>query len=371
MGPREGGARRDIMPCMMRRTILMVMAFCALGGLVAADVVGEVTFLDGRVELTRGGVVLTEADLTIGTEVENLDQIRTGADGDLYLSLSGSGVATAEVHITAGTTFYVEIDRVAGRSTTTLGLMTGSLALKVARLSGNRSVEVRTETTTMGVRGTTFAVQTAPAGEILVTCNEGSVQCTLDESGQGLMAEPGQAVEARAQEFFRAVPIAVTDLRKFREDWLAERIEVFRSNALAVTRSYAVRYDRLRDEFDAGVAELESHGEVIEKWVREDRDGGQGSLMEAMREKRAVVGALFRLRKTLFIFERVYWRLVELESYYQEGYGRGVIRPGLSAAQFWGRFQADRRVLAQKMARIRYVVKLYAARNDGSFPLEF
>jgi hypothetical protein len=338
---------------------------------VFADPVGEIVFLDGRVELMRDEQTLTEKDLDTGAPIENLDRIRTGDNGQVIISITAENGAPADVRIAPRTTFYVEIAELGGRSTTTLGMMTGSIGLKVQKLSGNRDLNVRTETTTMGVRGTTFDVTSSPAGDVLVTTQEGSVACTDEDKGGELLAQPGQAVERRADEdTFNSIPVAVSNLERFQREWLAERIEVFRSGALRATRAYAVRYERLTGEFNEAYAELMRNADVLSKWVAEDRQGRAGSRLEVMREKRAVVGALFKLRKTLFIFERVYYRLVEIEGYYNQGFGRGDIRPGLSAAQFWARFDTDRSDLAAKMARVRHVIRMYAARNDGEFPGE-
>jgi hypothetical protein len=170
---------------------------------------------------------------------------------------------------------------------------------------------------------------------------------------------------------FRSIPVAESSLQQFQRDWVAGRMEVFRRNALRVTRFYAQRYDRLLDEFNDAYNDLMGNAAVLTKWAREDRSDAAGATMDVMREKRALVGPLLRLRKTLFIFERVYFRLAELEGYYGEGFGQGNLRQGLSAAQFWGRFAADRRDLAARMGRVRHVVRMYAKRNDGALPVEF
>ena len=89
-----------------------------------------------------------------------------------------------------------------------------------------------------------------------------------------------------------------------------------------------------------------------------------------MREKKEIIGDLLKLRKILYLFERVYFRLVELEGYYRQGYGRGQIEPGLSSAAFFNRFNREKEVLGRQMAALRYLTKLYAKRNDGVFPTD-
>jgi len=250
-----------------------------------------------------------------------------------------------------------------------VGLIAGSLAMKVQKLSGSRSLEVATETALMGVRGTTFAVLLSPAGEVLVTTSEGSVSCT-DEEGRELFAEPGQAVEKLPGESFRNIPVAVSSLEEFQRDWYADRLSVFKANALKAIRQYAERYLELRERFTEGYDALQGERDVLRRWYDQDRRGTTGGRMELMRDKKRIIGHLFALRKTLYVFERVYFRLDELERYYQEGYGRGSVQPGLSSAEFFRTFDRDRQTLARQMAEVRYVTKLYALRNEGRFPTD-
>ena len=115
---------------------------------------------------------------------------------------------------------------------------------------------------------------------------------------------------------------------------------------------------------------LQQESQILRKWYAEHKRGEIGGRMETMREKKELIGELLELRKILYIFERVYFRLVELEGYYHQGYGRGQIEPGLSSAAFFNRFDREKQVLSEQMAEIRYITKLYAIRNDGNFPTD-
>jgi hypothetical protein len=195
------------------------------------------------------------------------------------------------------------------------------------------------------------------------------VSC-IDDSGTELFAEPGTVVEKRPGELFRAVPVAVSSLQQFRREWNAERIEAFRANALRAIGFYARRYDALKERFDAAYARLEAEREVLRKWYDEDRQDRVGGTMDGLREKKRLIAPLLELRKVLYMFERTYFRLVELQDYYRQGYGQGEIQPGVSSAAFFGRFEREREELGRKMAEIRYVTKLYARRNGGQFPTD-
>ncbi len=331
--------------------------------------IGEITFIEGTVEIARNGGVIDEMDLDVGSEIDNFDQIRTGDDGQLFILIESDRSPETEIHISQNTVFTIELNRIESKETTTLQLITGSLALKIGKLSGNQRFNVTTEAAAMGVRGTSFLVQTSPASDVLVACEEGRVSCVDEDSGRAVDAQPGQIVEKRSGDLFRAVPVAVSDLATFRREWLTERIEAFKPNALKVLRLYAVRYDELSKRFYSEYEALMARSAVLDKWIQEDREGTIGSRIELMREKKQIVGHLFRIRGILFIFERIYFRLLELYSYFEQGYGQGQIHSGLSAAEFFESFNAQRADLHEKIVRVRYVMKLYALRNEGVFPL--
>jgi hypothetical protein len=193
------------------------------------------------------------------------------------------------------------------------------------------------------------------------------VTCTDDE-GRELAALPGTVVEKRPGELFRTVPVAVSSLETFRKNWNAERIEALRANALRAIRDLAALYVSLSRDFNASYAELMKRQAVLSKWQEEDRKGKIGGAMDVMQEKKEIVRHLFALRRTLFKFERVYFRLFELKDYHDQGFGRGTIAAGETTTQFFQKLEREKKDMLRKMAVIRYVTKLYALRNDGMAP---
>jgi hypothetical protein len=183
-------------------------------------------------------------------------------------------------------------------------------------------------------------------------------------------AVPGTVVAQPAGEVFQRLPVAVSDLARFRQEWYAERLEVLKANPLKAIRFYALRYIALRDRFNRAYAALARERQVLQKWYDEDRRGQVGGNMEILREKRRIIGHLLELRKVLFVFERVHFRLSELEEYYRQGYGEGTLEGSLTSRAFFQALDRDRDVLERRMAEVRYVTKLYARRNQGSFPTE-
>jgi hypothetical protein len=347
------------------------LALVLLAGLPAAAQaeIGAIAYMEEGVEIDRNRETIPAWDVFIGMGVENYDLMRTDGTGYAEVELDSPRSAPSIVKISPNTSFYFEMNKIGRDDTTTIGLITGSLSVKVAKLSGRQNVEVATESALMGVRGTDFDVTLSPGGDILVTAEEGRVSC-IDDSGQELFAEPGRVVEKRPGELFREVPVAVSDLETFQREWYAEQLEVFKANALGAIKFYAGRYLRLKSRFDSAYGDLQGNTQILRKWYEEDRHGRIGGRMESMREKKELIGELLELRKILYMFERVYFRLIELEGYYREGYGRGQIEPGLSSAAFFNRFNREKRELGEKMAELRYITKLYAKRNDGNFPTD-
>ncbi|MBN2551364.1 MAG: FecR domain-containing protein [Spirochaetales bacterium] len=355
---------------MKRRKIAWIAVSLALVLPAAAQPeIGSIAYLEEGVEIDRDRGTIPPWDVSIGMEIENYDLLRTDQTGYAEVELDSPRSAQAIVRVSPNTIFHFEMNRIGRSDNTMIGLISGSLSVKVARLSGRQSVEVATESAIMGIRGTDFGVTVSPGGDILVTAAEGRVSC-IDDSGQELFAEPGTAVEKRPGELFREIPVAVSDLETFRRDWYGERLEALKSNALRAIQSYAGRYLRLKDRFDLAYADLRDNDRILDKWYEEQRRGEIGGRMESLQEKKELIGDLLQLRRILYIFERVYHRLIELEDYYSQGYGRGQIEAGLSSAAFFQRFDREKSGLAEKMAEVRYLTKLYAKRNDGNFPTD-
>jgi hypothetical protein len=352
----------------MRHFLLVILSFFLAGFCFAEDSIGELSYLEGGLKVVRNGNTLRRG-VTFGFGVEQLDQFTTSSDGYAEVEVYPSTGVSGTVKIQPNTSFYFDLSNLREGKGGTLELLTGSVGLSVKKLAGRSRMDIRTRGTVMGVRGTTFQVIIAVNGDILVTCEEGRVECR-DDSGSVLYAAPGRVVERTEDAVFRNIPITVSSLSEFRKNWNAEKIEAFKANAGRVLKYYSERYLELRDQFIEGYQNLLTRRDVIDKWIREDREGRTGGTAEMMQEKKALFDKLANVRKVLFIFEKIYYRVEELYEYYQEGYGRGLIRPGLTAAGFYKMVERDRGVLQEYMSSLRYIMKLYALRNGGELPFD-
>jgi hypothetical protein len=321
--------------------------------------------MEGDVSLVRNGEDIN--GLAIGQGVQNFDLVRTGSDGLAEIDIASAGTPQFTVKVSADTQFSVELATVEGKQQTTLGVIGGSVSLKVAKLTGNQVMSVRTDSTVMGVRGTQFTVTAPATGDILVTCDEGDVLCT-DDSGKNLHAIPGSAVENRLDATFRSTPVQVADIAGFSAAWTTERAQALEKNALALIRTNARLYLQLSRELTAANAELTRSQAVITKWSAEDRAGRIGQRAELTREARAIGGTLSRMRQLQFRMERIQFRLERLRTLHDRGIGHGALDGGLSTTAFFQQLESERRGVERTLAQTRYVAKMYAKRNNGELP---
>jgi hypothetical protein len=309
--------------------------------------------------------------LYVGFGIENYDQITTHSDGEVWIELTSLSGTESEIKVSPGTTFYIELSEIDDQETTTLGMMTGSLFCSVQKLIGAEKYEIETDATTMGVRGTQFNVQTSIAGDVLISCNEGSVACFDPDGGSEYYAEPGNVIEKQADSSFLSIPVAVSDLESFRSQWITEKVSAFRANAFRVIQQFALKYKELRDEFNTEYGSLMTKSGILNKWFEEYESGQTGTRIDRMRERKEIIGHLFDLRRVLFIFERIYYRVIELKSYHDEGLGKGTLSDGTTTVQFFNMVENEKKELAEKVAMVRFIMKLYNERNDGTSIMQF
>lgn len=356
----------------MKRIILIftvMLFFSGLHTVFSEDVIGYIDSIEGDVEITRDGEVYDSYDLEQGDDIENYDFVRTSSNGVIIIVIDSAQCPETIITVEPDTTFNIEINKFKTKDQTTLSLITGGFALKVEGLTKDQDFNVETEGVVMGVRGTSFGVGSSPGGEILITCEEGEVEC-INEDGKSLRAIPGHAVEQHPGELFRQIPVKISDIKKFRQEWIAERIEAFKPNALRAIKFYGTLYMKHLHTFNRLYEDLMKKDDIIKKWMKEKKEGKIGSRLEIIKEKRQMVGVLFGIRRTLFIFERVYFRLLELRTYYKKGYGHGDLKEGLSVKEFFTEFDKTSAELHKKVAKVRFIMKLYTRRNDGSFPTD-
>lgn len=120
---------------------------------------GKVLDMNGKVEvsLANGDIVPAE----IGMALNEGDAIKTKADSFVLVKLEGPETATVELNENSELLLTeLAIDEDKGTQKTLLDLALGKILIKAETLHNeNSKFEVKTPTSVVGVRGTTFAVE--------------------------------------------------------------------------------------------------------------------------------------------------------------------------------------------------------------------
>jgi hypothetical protein len=352
---------------LVKRTALMLaIVLLPLGAAFAqgAQPFGSIDYVEGSASIMRGNKTLGEAN--IGDEVMADDLIKTAADGIVIINLDRSTGMRGTLTIRPKSVAYLRLSKDSSGVKSGIELIAGQIASKMNKIAGNPSFNVSTETVAMGVRGTAFGVATSVNGSILITCTEGEVSAS---DGQASFAVPaGKAVERRPAERLRLLAVAVSDPEQFEKRWIADEIEAFRADAPRALADFERRYTDLKERFIAAFDPLQK-SETLAKWIREDSAGmvPRANDPATLREKRELIGKIQEVRKILFIFERIYYRIDQLEGIVLgTPLERVELKKGLSAGDFLRRFRAEASALERRVATFRYAERLYALRNEGS-----
>lgn len=325
--------------------------------------IGELVYAEGTVTLHRGGAAPRPAD--IGQVVENFDVLQTGPKSRATLELDPGRPGGAEIRLAENTAFYYESalsDEEARR--TVLQLLAGSVAVKVEKLA-NGQFKVGTDSAVLGVRGTTFIVNTIPDGALLVTCAEGRVE-VIDDTGERGYAQPGRIVSQQAGEAVREDLVALETLADFRVAWVDDGQKSLEARAPRVIAGLAGRYTEALPSFEAAYAKLRAQGPVLDAWAVAREAGGEPGFTDWIPEKKTVAPILFDCLAALFKLERPLYRLQELSALHDRGVGAGTLPDGRTTAAFFGAYRAEAPGVADKLAYVRRALLLFKWVSAGS-----
>lgn len=353
----------------MKRPVLVLSIAVALAAILAISAsapavapFGAIDYVEGAVTITRAGKAMS--DPNFGDAIRPDDFVKTGADGTLIIAMDKTTGMRGTITVKPRSAVYIRLDPKAGAQKTTLELMAGQIASKVTKLAGTPSMSVQTAVATAGVRGTEYGVLSSVNGSISVFCVEGAV-FVEDETGK-VDVPAGRAAERRTGERLKVLPVAISSGEDFARRWMSDEIEVFKGGAVKFLDDYATRYDDLKRRFDAAFEPIQRSA-ALKKWMDEDRAGVAVNPRSAttMREKKEVDGPILEARKVLFTFERIYYRLDEIDAIVRgTSLERELIRPGLTAGEFLRRIRDERDALGKRVALYRYAERLYSMRSE-------
>lgn len=319
---------------------------------LAAETSGEIIFLEGTVDVSRQGEFLDYYDVDYGLQIFEEDIISTGPDGYVEIELNAPAAGTV-LRVDAGTTFYFTTDN----QQTDMRLLTGSLALKVGRLTSGETLNVQTETAVMGVRGTEFTVNIGADTELLITCNEGRVSCA--SSSRETFSEPGKVSSWSQAGDFREENVAVSDLDEYTKKWQDERIQALTINGLKASEYYRKQLDTYQPRMESAMASLAEHQATLLAYASKMENGASLSRTEAVRDKIALTQGILALRSNLVMYEQIFFTLSQLEKYHDQGVGTGSFSDGMSSSRFYRSFRQDSRENMTMIAMAHYYMKIY------------
>ena len=333
----------------------IIFCFILTSSLFGENIIGEIVYLEGYVDITRDGELLDWRNVDIGTEINDYDLIETGDDGIAEISLNTPARGGTTVRVSEDTAFYFNVSTIDNKKQTTFEMLTGSLALKVQRLAGNEAVSVKTESAAMGVRGTEFDVTTSSDGAILITCVEGSVFCE-DEEGGSSYAKAGSVVQQNPDEGVKAYNISVEDIALYKSFWQKTRDEIFKAGAPVFIKTYGERYLDYLPIFEEAYESLLEQAVTIKQYGKNGADYSLGTLLQ---KKGEVSPAVFKMRSILMMFEHVFYRLQDLSEHHSLGIGHCNITRRITSTQLFDSFEAEKDQIKRKMGAARHLFKLY------------
>lgn len=349
----------------MKRLAFLAAALAAGALAFAAQPVpfGTIDYVEGGATLVRSGKSMGEAN--IGDSVLPDDMIKTSGDGLVVIALDKSTGMRGTLTIKAKSVAYIRLKPDPAGPKSSIELVAGQLGSKLTKLGGSPSLQVSTDAVVMGVRGTEFSIASSVNGSVLLVCTSGEVAAT--DGGDPVGVPAGKAIEKKAGTPMRFMPVAISSAEQFEKRWLTDEIEAFKADAPRALADYARRYAELFTRFGESFDPLQK-SEILSKWIREDGAGlvPRPNDPTTLKEKKAIMGDILSVRKVLFIFERIYYRIIQLDPIVMgTPLERVEIRPGLTAGDFIRRVRTDAAALEKRVFLFRYAEKLYELRNAG------
>lgn len=357
--------------------LILLVTLCSTAG---AQVLGKIDYLEGGIEITRNGISVQRID--IGSSVENLDLIKTSKDGLVSIVFDKASGLTGTVQIIAGSTVMLRQDQLSGTSANEIQLLAGSVDLKVKRLAGVKSsVQVRTPTSVLGVRGTQFVVASFN-GTALIACEEGEVFCasysetTATTGRTGKSSVPGTLVEVLESGALNTGDFPEGDFKKnwndIQKKWKNYNVELVVADPAQFLNTFTANWSLYSSKVETGVALLRANA-VFQKWMKTAGSAiAPGSMGDWIKEKPVVMKDLIAIRPDMVIAMITWNRIQELIPYIPESQMDKKLASGMTVRSFVNQFNKTSKSVTDAASLFYAAEKQYMLRNDGLSPfMEF
>jgi len=294
----------------MNKAILILLFYLVVSFTLWGEVSAEIVDLDGEVMVSHNGVFLDKSEVDYGTILYPHDILQTGESGYAELSIKTPVSSEITVKVMEGTTLFIDHVLKKQNPETSLTLQRGAIQTKAATLIKGGGFTIKTDTSVMGIRGTTFTVTTSPDTAMLVTCREGEVVCTTNGSDTAI--QPGKVYETNPEGQINLRDVPPEKLDQFTKDWQKARLSALKINAAVSLEHYANLYLQVAPGFLESYAELSSKQDIFKKWEKIINEGNTISMGEATKDKIALSNGIIRLRSRLPIMEHVFYTLYDL-----------------------------------------------------------
>jgi hypothetical protein len=341
---------------------------------------GTVSYIVGKATVTHNGKTVA---LDLESPIYTNDLVKTSNKSKVEISPNKSTGFSGTIRVAANTSFYFKLSDAKGEPASTLDLMAGQIGMKVAKLAGAPSAQVRTDTAACGVRGTDFEVTVTITGSLLVTCDEGEVGCLGidgDEEAVGPNSSGGMAAQRDEGGAFQAVDVGTATLAELRDKWSDEKLTVLRANPRKAMAQLAGLYLKNKPAFDKSFDPLEK-SVAFARWMKEDRDPNfKPNPMSAqnLKDLKEIDRPILAMRKELMFLERYMYRLdgfrsiiegsAEFDQPLADAKGAAILDDSgkpMTARLFYKRFDRERTELLRRIGIFRYAERLHSKRNPS------
>jgi hypothetical protein len=179
----------------MRLSLILVLFLSISFSISANQAVGKIISLEGRAFIKKGNSNFKKLKMT--DSVENGDILKTSYKSRIKISFIDNSV----IYIAPKSQLKIdkyEYNNDKKERNSVLNLFSGRVKLLVAKLSSkNRDFKVKTETATVGVRGTEFIVSTEMTNESEILVLSGSVEVInpLDSTKQSVLLNKNDIIK--------------------------------------------------------------------------------------------------------------------------------------------------------------------------------
>lgn len=361
---------------MIKRTLVLFALTVCVSGMLGAQVLGKIDYIEGPVSITRNGASVPRVD--IGTPIENLDLIKTSKDSLVSITFDKSSGLTGSLQIIAGSSALLRQEQLSGTTSNDIELFVGSVDIKVKKITGMKSgVQVKTPTSVLGVRGTQFVAATFN-GSALVACKEGEVYCapyspvTSRKSGKAAKsAVPGTLVEILETGDLNQGTFPEGDFEKNWSDvqnkWKTFNVDLFVADPVTFLNQFTANWETYSQKVILANATLKSN-KVLQKWLKNAGISDMGSMSDWVKERPPVMKDLIAIRPDMVMAMITWYRLQELIPYIPVAEMNRILANGQSVKIFIERYNKASVSVSDAASLFYSAEKQYMLRNDGQSP---